>query len=225
MSYKEAEIAKLITNMARYINFAMANDFFNICNNFGVDPFSVMERAKESYPRLNHLPSPGPNVAGPCLYKDGKFLLARGDGSMIREAFEINEGMPQKIVNDMLNTFDRRFVSPRATLILGAAFKKDSDDTRNSLSFKLRKLLINNGVEKVDIFDPLIDKYAKLDENTNYDCAIIMTPHSCFSNKKSAYSYEKIFENFGINSMVFDYWNHIGLGRKFSINAFNGKSK
>lgn len=137
---KEAEIGKLITNMARYVQFALANEFYLICDAFGVNAHKVMDSCSSEYPRLQ-LPTPGPNVGGPCLYKDGFFLLERFPFTeLISQAFKINEGMPMQIVQKIQSHGGIRKVG-----ILGLAFKAESDDTRNSLSFRLKKQLENNG--------------------------------------------------------------------------------
>ncbi len=72
----EAELGKLITNMARYVSFALANEFYMICDSYGANSHRVIQACNKDYPRLN-LPRPGSNVGGPCLYKDGYYLIDR----------------------------------------------------------------------------------------------------------------------------------------------------
>ena len=95
MSYKEAEFAKLVTNMHRYVNFALANEFYLLGTEHDVDVHKVIKLSKFQYPRLDGLASPGPNVGGPCLFKDGKFLIENVPyADLINSSFHINEGMP-----------------------------------------------------------------------------------------------------------------------------------
>ena len=175
---KEAEIGKLFTNMARYVEFAVANEFQMIAESFGVNGAKVLDIFKEDYPRLN-IARPGPNVGGPCLFKDGRFLLKNTQGgTIIEEAFRVNEGMPAfiiKLMNEYLHLNHSR------VLILGAAFKSESDDIRNSLSFKLKKLLVNEGT-KVDIYDPFIAGHDFTFDHEKYNAFVVMTPHECFKD-------------------------------------------
>jgi UDP-N-acetyl-D-mannosaminuronic acid dehydrogenase len=137
---KEAELTKLLTNTWRYVKFAVANQFFAIADQAGVDYTSVLRAVKEDYPRAADLPGPG-FAAGPCLFKDTMQLAAfTSDHFPIGQAaMQVNEGMPAYIVSAL----ERRHGTLRGKTIgiLGMAFKAESDDIRASLSFKLRKLL------------------------------------------------------------------------------------
>ena len=139
-SSREAELAKLFTNTWRYMKFAVANQFFMIANQAGVDYSRVLQAIREDYPRARDLPGPG-FAAGPCLFKDTMQLAAftADHFPLGQAAMQINEGLPAYIVSAM----ERRFGSlrGRSVGILGMAFKAESDDTRASLSYKLRKLL------------------------------------------------------------------------------------
>src|SRR6185503_15247217 len=149
---EEAEFGKLITNMYRYVTFALANEFYMIGQKKGIDVEKVIKASNNHYSRMA-LPLPGANVGGPCLYKDGKFLLDDVPYvDMIRASFEINEGMPDYIYN-LIKTQDK---SVNNILVLGAAFKANNDDTRNSLAFKFRKVCIKHGVN-VQLYDPLVN--------------------------------------------------------------------
>jgi UDP-N-acetyl-D-mannosaminuronic acid dehydrogenase len=170
---KEAEIGKLMTNMYRYVTFAFANEFWMIGEKHGVNIDKVIDACNYDYPRMA-VPHPGPNVGGPCLFKDGKFLLTDIPfGDLINTSFHINEGMPDYIFNRIKN------ISPniKNVLILGATFKKDCDDTRNSLSFKMRKVCKKHGV-KSWMWDPFVVVDQNLPSAKDYDAVIVMTPHS-----------------------------------------------
>jgi UDP-N-acetyl-D-mannosaminuronic acid dehydrogenase len=137
---KEAELAKLFTNTWRYMKFAVANQFLMIADQAGVDYSNVLHAIREDYPRARDLPGPG-FAAGPCLFKDTMQLAAFTSDHfpMGQAAMQVNEGLPAYIVSAM----QRRYGSlkGRTVGILGMAFKAESDDTRASLSYKLRKLL------------------------------------------------------------------------------------
>ncbi len=137
---REAELAKLLTNTWRYLKFAVANQFFMISHEAGVDYGNVLRAIREDYPRAQDLPGPG-FAAGPCLFKDTMQLAAfTTDHFPIgQSAVQVNEGLPAFVVSAL----ERRYgtLRGRTVGILGMAFKAESDDTRASLSFKLRKLL------------------------------------------------------------------------------------
>ena len=174
---REAEIGKLMTNMYRYVTFAFANEFWMIGEKHGVNIDKVIDACNYDYPRMD-VPHPGPNVGGPCLFKDGKFLLSDIPfGDLINTSFLINEGMPDYIFNRIKD------INPNIDkiLILGATFKKDCDDTRNSLSFKMKKICKKNGTEAY-MWDPHArtsdQDIKRFDTATEYDAVIVMTPHS-----------------------------------------------
>jgi UDP-N-acetyl-D-mannosaminuronic acid dehydrogenase len=169
---KEAEIGKLMTNMYRYVTFAFANEFWMIGEKHGVNIDKVIDACNFDYPRMD-VPHPGPNVGGPCLFKDGKFLLSDIPfGDLINTSFLINEGMPDYVFNRI------RDINPNIekVLILGATFKKDCDDTRNSLSYKMVKVCKKHGVES-DMWDPFIKVDTKMIPQ-EADAVIVMTPHT-----------------------------------------------
>ncbi len=92
---KEAELAKLFTNAWRYIQFAIANQFFMIAHSAGVDFTNILHAIREDYPRAADLPGPG-FAAGPCLFKDTMQLAAfKADHFPLgHAAMLINEGLP-----------------------------------------------------------------------------------------------------------------------------------
>ena len=126
-----------------------------------------------------NLPVPGPNVGGPCLYKDGFFLLERFPfNELIAIAFRINEGMPMQIVAKLEQMPHIRKVS-----ILGMTFKAGSDDVRNSLSFKLKKQLERNDYELI-LVDPYLEGHKDISRIKGSDAVILMTPHLQFKDLK-----------------------------------------
>ncbi len=171
----EAELGKLMCNMARYITFAIANEFSLIADEYSANIHRIFEACSYDYPRFA-LPSPGPNVSGPCLFKDGFFLAERFPfPELILTAFKINETMPVHIFKKI----KAAKTSVRRVAILGMTFKAGNDDTRHSLSFKLKKLLEGSGYE-VAAIDPFLPKYQDWSVLKNSDCVVLMTPHKDF---------------------------------------------
>ena len=166
VSTKEAELAKLFTNTWRYMKFAVANQFFMIADQAGVDYTNVLRAIREDYPRAQDLPGPG-FAAGPCLFKDAMQLAAftTDHFPMGQAAMQVNEGLPAYIVAAL----ERRYGNLRGKTvgILGMAFKAESDDTRASLSYKLRKLLSWAGARVL-----ATDPYVNDDRLVTLDCVI-----------------------------------------------------
>jgi len=180
---REAEYGKLITNMYRYVNIALANEFYMIAARQGVDAHKVITTANFNYPRM-HMPLPGPNAAGPCLFKDGKLLVQDVPyGDLINVAFHINEGMPQFMFNLMMEKAQTDRIRIKTVVILGMSFKPGNDDIRFSASYKLKKILKKNGINvlEVDPYDP--SKILRgtpqptIKEIQSADAFVVMTPH------------------------------------------------
>ncbi|NDB60595.1 nucleotide sugar dehydrogenase [bacterium] len=195
---KEAEIGKLMTNMYRYVTFAFANEFWMIGEKHGVNIDKVIDACNYDYPRMD-VPHPGPNVGGPCLFKDGRFLLSDIPfGDLINTSFLINEGMPDYIFNRI------KTINPNVenVLILGATFKKNCDDTRNSLSFKMKKVCKKHGVNAYMV-DPMHIEDMNIPSNKVMDVVIVMTPHDDFLNPET-FGYK--VKDFKQECIIADLW-------------------
>lgn len=136
---EEAELAKLFTNTWRYIKFAAANQFWEMANDAGLDFARIREAITFDYPRAADLPGPG-FAAGPCLFKDAMQLsaFAKNTFALGHSAMLVNEGMPLYVVDRLAARFD---LENMTVGILGMAFKAGSDDSRSSLSYKLKRTL------------------------------------------------------------------------------------
>jgi UDP-N-acetyl-D-mannosaminuronic acid dehydrogenase len=136
---EEAELAKLFTNAWRYIKFAAANQFFMIADDFGLDFERIRAALSRGYPRAADMPGAG-FAAGPCLFKDTAQLAAFNNNNfhLGQASMMINEGLPLYVVSRMERRYD---LSGMTVGILGMAFKGESDDTRSSLSYKLKRIL------------------------------------------------------------------------------------
>jgi UDP-N-acetyl-D-mannosaminuronic acid dehydrogenase len=175
---REAELAKLFTNAWRYMKFAVANQFFMVAHDAGVDYNRVLDAVRTNYPRARDLPGPG-FAAGPCLLKDTMQLAAFTPDHfpLGQTAVQINEGLPAYVVSAM----ERRYGSLRGRCIglLGMAFKAESDDIRSSLSYKLRKLLAWKGA-RVLCTDPYVadDRLVTLDSVlADAEILVLGAPH------------------------------------------------
>lgn len=201
LSPMEAEFAKLFNNAYRYIQFAVANQFFMIANSAGLDYYRILEGMKKNYPRARDIPGAG-FAAGPCLFKDTMQLAAYSGNkfSMGHSAVLVNEGLPFYIVEQLAKVYD---LSELVIGLLGMAFKADSDDPRSSLSYKLKKNLLFRA-KAVLTTDPCVTEDPDLlpleQVIANSDVLVLCTPHAVYRDLDTK------------GKAVFDIWNCLGHG-------------
>ncbi|HMJ44733.1 MAG TPA: nucleotide sugar dehydrogenase [Pseudolabrys sp.] len=179
----EAEFAKLFNNAYRYIEFAATNQFYMIAKSAGADYQAIMKAMKHNYPRAKSFPGPGFS-AGPCLFKDTMQLAAyaRNQFGLGHAAVQVNEGLVLQLVDDLRRAYD---ISGMTIGLLGMAFKAEIDDTRASLSYKLKRTLqmTARNVLTTDPFvttDPAILPLDHVVENS--DILILCTPHAAYKD-------------------------------------------
>ena len=196
----EAELTKLFNNVWRYIKFATANQFYMIANNYGLDFYNIYYGMTHNYERAKDFPRPG-FAAGPCLFKDAMQLGAfnSGDFYLGHTAMLINEGLPNYVVRKLKEKYH---LSEMTVGVLGMAFKGESDDIRESLSYKLKKIL-NVEAHEVLCTDPFVDDKRLLpleDVLDRSDLLLIATPHKQYCELRIE------------NKPVADIWNVLGKG-------------
>lgn len=197
---EEAELAKLFTNSYRYIKFAAANQLYMMANDFGVDYERVRAAVVEDYPRAADLPGSG-FAAGPCLLKDTMQLAAFNNNNFAlgMASMQINEGLPLYLVSRMTAKFP---LDTMTVGILGMAFKGESDDTRSSLSYKLKRVLKVSAAEVLTT-DPYVADDPSLDTLeevlSRADLVVIGAPHEIYAKSE-------------IEQPVVDVWNLRGGG-------------
>src|SRR3990170_2878844 len=174
-----AELAKLFTNMYRYINFAIANEFMILAGNYHRDIYQIVDLVNRKYKR-GGLAVPG-LTGGPCLFKDGFFLISDVPfADLIATSWKINESIPLFLIKKIR---ERTKLEGKKAVILGLAFKADIDDVRESLAFKVKKALERERA-KVFLHDPYVPGYQNdLDEVlSGADFIFISTNHSYYQN-------------------------------------------
>jgi UDP-N-acetyl-D-mannosaminuronic acid dehydrogenase len=176
---QEAELAKLFTNAWRYANFAISNQFYMLAESCGLDFYRIHDAVTRDYPRMRSFAKAG-FAAGPCLLKDTLQLAAFSQNNFFlgHSAMLINEGLPMFLVEQLR----RQDLSSKRVAILGMAFKAESDDKRDSLSYKLKKLL---EVEALEVLctDPYISDpgFVSLENAVrNADMIIVGAPHKVY---------------------------------------------
>lgn len=199
---EEAELAKLFTNTWRYIKFAAANQLYMIANDFGADFDRIRWAMTLDYPRASDVPGPG-LAAGPCLLKDTMQLAAFNDNNFMlgHASMLVNEGLPKYMIDRAELRHD---LSTMTVGLLGMAFKAESDDPRDSLSYKLKRLL-RLRADRVLCTDP----YLRHDEDLHplevvleqADLLVVGAPH-------------KVYGHLTPTVPVIDIWNVFGGGSR-----------
>lgn len=196
----EAELAKLFTNSWRYINFAVSNQYYMLATSHGLDFYRIHDAMVADYPRLKAFAKAG-LAAGPCLVKDTLQLSSFSNNNffMGHSAMLVNEGMPDFIVETMKRKY---YLSHQKVGLLGMAFKGDSDDPRESLSYKLKKKLEIESAE-VLCHDPYVkdSNLVSMDKiRKEADIIVLAAPHSVYAQ-----------EDWSDRKLV-DIWNFYGQG-------------
>jgi UDP-N-acetyl-D-mannosaminuronic acid dehydrogenase len=180
----EAELCKLMTNAWRYLQFAAVNQFYMVAAANGLSFDRILHGCRHNYPRMAGMPGPG-FAAGPCLVKDTMQLASFSQDRFVlgHTAMLINEGLPSFIVEQASRAVNLRNATAG---ILGTAFKAESDDHRDSLAYKLKKLLTLHA-KKVLCTDPyvqdssLVPLERVLEES---DVLFVATPHKRYRTLK-----------------------------------------
>ncbi len=218
-----AELAKLYTNMYRYISFAISNEFMVIAENFNRNVHEIINLVNTGYKR-GGLALPG-LTAGPCLFKDGFFLVNDNPYlDLITASWKVNESMPLFLVKKIR---ERVKLKNKKVVILGLAFKPENDDIRESLSFKIRKALLREHAQVI-LHDPFVKKYERQQVLSSLseavvgaDVVIIATKHKTYEKNKN-----KIAKLLNKKSYICDVWNVFGIDKLvFTVNQINNLKK
>ncbi len=202
---RSAELAKLFCNMYRYIDFAIGNEFMMIAESYGCDIYEVLKLVNNDYKRAGLKP-PG-LTAGPCLVKDGFFLIDKSPYmELVTAAWRLNENIPGYLLSRV--KAEIKDLHKKKVAILGLAFKKNIDDIRYSLSPKLQRYFLAEGA-KVSIHDPLIDSEPLEATLKKAEILIMGVNHDVFS--KIGFDYLKNLVS--VNCLIVDIWNMFGTGK------------
>ena len=202
---KVAEATKLTENVFRAVNIALVNELKVIYEKMGIDGWEVIEAC--STKPFGFMPFyPGPGLGGHCIPIDPFYLTwkAREHGittRFIELAGEINTFMPDFVIQKIIFALNREGKSLKNSriLLLGLAYKKNIDDTRESVTFKIMELLEEKEAV-TDYNDPYIPqikptrKYKQfagknsvaLKTIIQYDCVVILTDHTSYDFKTIA---------------------------------------
>jgi UDP-N-acetyl-D-mannosaminuronic acid dehydrogenase len=201
----QAELAKIWTNILRYTQFALPNLLMREAEQYGANVFEVIDLINHEYPR-GGMAAPG-LTAGTCLRKDFAFSEERSSApGMLLAVSRVHETMPLFLVSGLKKRFGNS-LRDRKVAVLGLTFKRDSDDTRDSLSFKLIRLL-ERELAHVARHDPFVpDESEPLDTAlAGADAVVVATNHSEF---------EQLLVRLEPHVLLVDPWNVTGSGQVF----------
>jgi UDP-N-acetyl-D-glucosamine dehydrogenase len=161
----EAELAKLLENTFRHVNIALVNELAVHARSLGIDIWEVIDAAASK--PFGFMPFyPGPGVGGHCLPVDPTFLSWRFERQLgtvsrfVKIANEINEDMPDYVVRRLQAGLNDRLKPVRQSkiLVLGVAYKKNSNDARETPATGVIRGLLELGAE-VSVVDSHVDDY------------------------------------------------------------------
>ncbi|HSV86672.1 MAG TPA: nucleotide sugar dehydrogenase, partial [Levilinea sp.] len=195
-SAEVAEMAKLLENTFRMINIGLVNELAIMCDRLDVDVWEVIEAAA-SKPFGFMKFTPGPGLGGHCipidpLYLSWKLRSLNYSARFIELASEINSNMPRYVVSMIQDSLNNRALPLKGSqvLVLGAAYKPDIDDLRESPAIDVIGLLKQKGAQ-VSYHDPYIPAFQHDDWRITSvadlpaalaaaDCVVIVTNHSSY---------------------------------------------
>ncbi len=195
-----AEMEKLLENIYRSVNIALANELAQLCDRIGdVSMWEVVEAAATK--PFGFQPFyPGPGLGGHCIPVDPHYLswLAREydfETSFITLSARINEQMPHYVTNAVVQAVadQPRTLSDTEVLVLGVAFKANVDDTRHTPAGEVVRLLRERGVETIRYADPHVASYTVPGDEAplprvevtpetlrTHDVVVVLTGHDAF---------------------------------------------
>ncbi len=216
-NFVSSELVKLFTNITRYVHFAAANQFALIADTFGADIHEIRRFANHHYPRTE-IAAPG-MTAGTCLRKDfGMVNEWNPYSDLLLSSWKINEYVPAFLVQHQTKreSFYNKIVG-----VLGYTFKRDTDDTRDSLVPKLVRYIQRQLPRQVRVSDhnlpnPIPDvgngrlKNWEADEVCRgSDCVFIATDHSGY------HEVLKLMATTNPQGRVVDIWNMGNIEKVF----------
>jgi UDP-N-acetyl-D-glucosamine dehydrogenase len=226
-----AEAVKLTENIFRAVNIALVNELKVVYSRMGIDIWEVIEAAKTK--PFGFMPFyPGPGLGGHCIPIDPFYLTwkAREYGvttRFIELAGEINTSMPRYVLDRLGREMDARFgrgFRDARILVLGAAYKKNVDDTRESPALRIMEMLQELGAE-VDYYDPHVPEIPPMREHAglagtrsiawdreklkSYSAVLIVTDHDAVDYQELVSNSRLVVDTRNATRSVQDYRERI----------------
>ncbi len=178
-----AASCKVMENTFRAVNIALANEFALQAERLGFNVWEAISLANK-HPRVS-IHQPGPGVGGHCIPIDPWFFVEKNTAPLIKLALEINEEMSQHVANTIKHTISSKKISNPTIAILGYAYKKNVDDTRETPAESIIAKLPTGS--KVFITDPYVSNpsFVTLTEAlTKANIVVLATDHDEYTQIK-----------------------------------------
>ncbi len=202
----QAELAKIWTNILRYTQFSLPNLLMMNCEQYEANVFEVIDLINHDYPR-GGIGKPG-LTGGICLRKDFTFSEERSSApGMLLAVSRVHETVPLFLVEGLKRRLGGS-LRDRKVAVLGLTFKRDSDDARDSLSYKLIRLL-ERELAHVSRHDPYVPAESEPLESalSGADAVVIATNHS---------AYDGVLPQIPRSALLVDPWNVTGYAQVFA---------
>ncbi|MEZ5065318.1 MAG: nucleotide sugar dehydrogenase [bacterium] len=189
-----AEMVKLLENTFRSVNIGLANEFALLCSKLGIDVWEVIDAA--STKPFGYMPFyPGPGLGGHCIPVDPLYLSwkAKVNGfhpRLIDVAVQVNQDMPKHVVRKVEESLEglKKGLKGSKILVIGVAYKRNTDDVRESPALEIIQLLEDAGAS-VSYSDPYVPSLFEngrtvtatpLTEDVVQaaDCVLVVTDHA-----------------------------------------------
>lgn len=187
---RAAEMEKLFENIFRSVNIALVNELAILCRSMGLDVWEIIELASSK--PYGFMPFyPGPGIGGHCIPLDPFYLSWKAREFDFRTKFielagELNSHMPRHVVELTSEALAHKGLSQSEVLVVGAAYKPNISDSRESPAIRIVELLMKRGA-KVSIYDPLASELRLRDgvrlkslaslDGRSFDAAVLVTVH------------------------------------------------
>lgn len=212
-SAEAAEMAKLLENTFRMINIGLVNELAIMCERLGVDVWEVIDAAATKPFGFMKF-TPGPGLGGHCipidpLYLSWKMKSFNYNARFIELASEINTNMPRYVVSRVMEALNDRGKALKGSrvLVLGAAYKPDIDDVRESPALDVIGLFQKKGAV-VEYHDPYIPHIHheydgwQMDSIKDYmqsvqaaDAVVIVTNHKVYDYEAIVAAAQFVFDS------------------------------
>ena len=200
----QAELAKVWTNILRYVEFAIPTLLMMNAEQHDANAFEIIELINHQYPR-GGMKRPG-LTAGTCLRKDFAFSEERSNApGMLLAVSRVHESMPLFIVQGLKRRLGGSLRDCKVA-VMGLTFKRDTDDLRDSLSAKIIRML-ERELAHVARHDPFVASDPEDEALKNADAVIVATNHS---------AYDDLLERLPHGVLLVDPWNVTSVGEVFS---------
>jgi UDP-N-acetyl-D-mannosaminuronic acid dehydrogenase len=207
----QAELAKIWTNILRYAHFALPNLLMMDCEQHGANVFDVIDLINHDYPR-GGIAMPG-LTGGTCLRKDFAFSEERSNApGMLLAVSRVNESVPLFLIEGMKRRIGS--LNGRKIAVLGLAFKGNTDDERDSLAYKLVRLL-ERELADVAAHDPRVATPTPPFEEvvSGADAIVVAANHDEFQGPEPLRLIAALTSE---DALIVDPWNCFGAAQVFA---------